>query len=533
MRRDALPDPSIALAASTTTRGGRGRVGALLVGTAVAVLVLAYWPTLGGMVEVWSRSETFAHGFIVPLISAWLAWRLRHAVARVVVRPWWPALGLVAVAGGAWLLGELAEVNALRQFAVVAMIILAVPAIAGREAALQLAFPLAFLLFAVPFGEFLLPRLMDWTATFTVAALRLTGVPVYREGLNFVIPSGQWSVVEACSGVRYLIASIMVGTLFAYLNYRSTARRIAFVGVAMLVPLVANWLRAYLIVMLGHLSGNRIAVGIDHLIYGWVFFGLVMFLMFWIGVRWREDPVPGIAAPPTTQAKLVARAAPGSEGAALGGAAALFVLVALAPALANHLLGGDDVAPVPRLATAVDVPGWPAAALHTNAWQPHYLRPPAARAVSYFRDDRQISVYVAYYRNQSHDSKLISSENVLVPSGDKYWSATARGTVAPRVAALPDEVVAADVTGRAGERFRVWHWFWVDGRHTASPARAKVDTALARLMGRGDDSAVVVVYIAQGQEPSASAEADARLRAFLEVAAAPIAADLDATRERQ
>ena len=96
-------------------------------------------------------------------------------------------------------------------------------------------------------------------------------------------------MVEACSGVRYLIASVMVGTLFAYLTYQSLARRIAFVAVSFLVPVLANWLRAYMIVMLGHLSGNKLAVGVDHLIYGWVFFGVVMLLMFWIGARWRED----------------------------------------------------------------------------------------------------------------------------------------------------------------------------------------------------------------------------------------------------
>ena len=65
--------------------------------------------------------------------------------------------------------------------------------------------------FAVPVGEFLLPVFMEWTADFTVLALRLSGIPVYREGLQFVIPSGNWSVVEACSGIRYLIASLMVG----------------------------------------------------------------------------------------------------------------------------------------------------------------------------------------------------------------------------------------------------------------------------------------------------------------------------------
>ena len=175
--------------------------------------------------------------------------------------------------------------------------ILAVPAVLGLEVALAILFPLLFLYFSVPFGEFMLPTLMQWTADFVVMALQLTGVPVYREGLQFVIPSGRWSVVEECSGVRYLIASFMVGTLFAYLNYRSWKRRLAFMLVALAVPLVANWLRAYIIVMLGHLSGNKIATGVDHIIYGWVFFGIVIMIMFLIGARWSEpDEAPAGAA---------------------------------------------------------------------------------------------------------------------------------------------------------------------------------------------------------------------------------------------
>ncbi len=121
-----------------------------------------------------------------------------------------------------------------------------------------------------------MPTLIDWTADFTIAALKLTGIPVFREGAHFQIPSGRWSVVEACSGVRYLIASLMVGILYAYLTYRSMRRRLLFIGVSILVPIVANWLRAYMIVMIGHLSGNTLAVGVDHIIYGWIFFGVVM-----------------------------------------------------------------------------------------------------------------------------------------------------------------------------------------------------------------------------------------------------------------
>src|SRR5262249_35737350 len=115
----------------------------------------------------------------------------------------------------------------------------------------------------------------------------------------FLIPSGRWSVVEACSGIRYLIASLVVGTLYAYLSYRSLTRRLVFVGFSIAVPIVANWIRAYMIVMIGHLSGNTLAVGVDHIIYGWAFFGLVILLMFWIGARWHDnkaEPVRGDAA---------------------------------------------------------------------------------------------------------------------------------------------------------------------------------------------------------------------------------------------
>ncbi len=194
----------------------------------------------------------------------------------MVPRPGSLAWLLMAGAAALWLAGDLVAVNAATQLALVSLIVLAVPAVLGWQVTRALAFPLAFLFFAVPIGDFLLPRMMEWTADFTVLALRASGIPVYREGLQFIIPSGAWSVVEACSGIRYLIASVTAGCLFAYLSYQSMLKRAVFIGVAIVVPLVANWVRAYLIVMLGHLSGNTIATGVDHLIYGWLFFGLVI-----------------------------------------------------------------------------------------------------------------------------------------------------------------------------------------------------------------------------------------------------------------
>jgi exosortase A len=258
----------------------------------LAVQLVLFRETALAMVGIWSRSDTFAHAFLVPPIVVWLIWRRRDELAQLTVKPAPWVLLPMAAACVLWLLGELANVNAASQFALVSLLVLTVPAVYGLQVAKALTFPLLFLFFAVPLGDFMLSPMMQWTADFTILALQLSGVPVLREGLQFVIPSGSWSVVEACSGVRYLIASFMVGTLFAYLNYRTSWRRAVFMLVSLLVPIVANWVRAYLIVMTGHLSGNTLAVGADHLIYGWVFFGIVIGLMFMIGARWTEADLP-------------------------------------------------------------------------------------------------------------------------------------------------------------------------------------------------------------------------------------------------
>jgi exosortase A len=255
---------------------------------ALAVVVLLtvfvpawYWTTSWSMVLKWWTNETYAHGLVVLPVSLWLVWRSRAQLAALPLRPAKWAIAALGLAGFAWLLGALGDAVGVQQAAVISMIVLAIVATAGMDVTRVLAFPLLFLYFAVPFGDFMLPYLMELTADITISALRVVGVPVYREGLHFSIPSGRWSVVEACSGIRYLIASLMVGVLFAQLTYRSWRRKLAFIALAAVVPLVANGLRAFMIVMIGHLSDNKLAVGVDHLIYGWVFFGVVMLPMFW------------------------------------------------------------------------------------------------------------------------------------------------------------------------------------------------------------------------------------------------------------
>ena len=97
-----------------------------LVVACLAVLVV-YWPTAVSMAEVWDRSNTYAHGWVIPPISLWLMWRERAALRAVPLQPsWWGLLPLGA-SMGLWLAGDLVAVNAATQLALVGMLVSMVP----------------------------------------------------------------------------------------------------------------------------------------------------------------------------------------------------------------------------------------------------------------------------------------------------------------------------------------------------------------------------------------------------------------------
>lgn len=501
------------------------RVGPLVaLGLSLAWLLYWYRGTVASLVDIWSRSDTYTHGFLIAPISLWLVWRMRERLAGVPLRP--SAVGVLAglAAGLAWLLGELGSVDSVSQFALVGMVISLVWALLGSAMVRALAFPLGFLFLAVPFGEFLFPTMMDWTANFVIGALRFSGVPVYAEGHNLVIPSGHWSVVEGCSGVRYLIASVVVGCLYAYLSYRSLSRRVIFIGVSIIVPIIANWLRAYGTVLLGHLSNNRLAAGVDHLVYGWVFFGMVMTALFWIGARWREDeaPLPAVAGSAASTASAVAVGGEGGRatpGLSLRGV--LWLTVGLAAVLmwkpAYHWLDAQGGHGPVMLAPPSATVGWsPLPAAQMPEWNPRYsgmravLREGWARAGA-AGEARPVWVYIGYYRDQEPGQELINSENRIARSKDPVWRTAGIGD---RDIVLGDTPVAARSTElfHGEQRLLIWHWYWLAGRWTTNDYLAKLYLVLARLSGRGDDSAVVMAYapFARGER----AEAEGRLETF-------------------
>jgi exosortase A len=483
----------------------------LLALTWVAVAVLLH-PSFWSMVRIWERSETFAHGYVILPIALWLTWRNRHVLAGVAAAPDWRALLVILPLGLGWLAARIGGVLVIEQYALVGLLVAAVWLLMGTGMLRAASFPLAFLLLMVPNGEGLIPHLIEFTADFTVGAVQLIGIPVFREGPFFSLPSGEWNVVEGCSGLRYLIASITLGVLYAYLTYHTPWKRVAFSLAAVIVPILANGMRATLIVLIAHYSDMKLALGVDHFIYGWVWFGIVMLIMFWVGLIWRED----LGEPPAPPAAATARPAHVQ-------AAALAAFLGLLSLYEGHL--DNRAIAAPKLALPAPAQGWQRVETPFSSWEPHWVGMDSKLLGHYRKDDRQILLFVAWYGAQRQDAELINSQNYMVREKHPEWRSMRRTPTQAEIAGRPLPLAESGLMAQGGnQRILAWQWHRIRGKDDINPYRAKFDLALSKLLGRADEATAIIVATPYTEDEKAAAAA---LKAFLAAHKAELDGQLD------
>jgi len=273
--------------------------------------------------------------------------------------------------------------------------------------------------------------------------------------------------------------------------------------------------------MLGHVSNNRLATGVDHLIYGSIFFAIVVFLLFVVGLRWAEPQEP-LAVAPVTLASEVPE--PGLQArahvqATVLVATAFILLAAVPPWMVREIVRHESTAAPALAASTTLAAGWSAVAGHANAeWKPKLDNPSALVEAVYQQDGLPpVGLYVAYYRQQGDLRKLSDSNALLAQSDDKRWARVAQGHRRLRVDSRNIDLRTAELRSRdelsagLGTSVSAWQLYWVGGRFTSSDALAKAYVAVDRLLGRGDDSAELIVYVS-GTTP---ALADRALESFV------------------
>lgn len=460
---------------------GQGRTW-LLLGVVVIVIVVALRDSYFGMLRMWLELDNFKHCLLIAPVSAWLIWSRRDKLAKLTPKLSWLGLALFLGTLIDWFVGVAANISIIENFAAVSLLPLAAWALLGTRVAREIMFPLGYLLFMVPFGSFLIPPLMDFTADMTVAAVRLSGIAVYHDGLYFSIPQGSFRVIEACSGVRMLLAGIAVGALISYLNFNSLARRLLFIGFVVLLALVANWIRAYIVVVTAHFLGiEQVA---DHVWVGYLVFIFVLVIMIWCGERFGDLEQEGAPAE--------APATPGSSASAVASiGAVMLVTLFLAPRFTEAVVTrAEESIAKPVMSLPTELAGWTGPGAVPFNWVPQFTGDTITASGRYRIDDAPVDIYVISYRSQSKDSELINEANRVYDP--ELWVLIETVARADSVA-TGLRYLETELSGQPGENRLIRHWYIVDGQPTLGRVSIKFTELMNTLAGRGTPAGVVAI----------------------------------------
>ena len=486
----------------------RGWLPALLGIAASCVLFgVAFQHEIAGAVRVWNESTAYNHCYLVVPLAGALLWMRRDILAQMRPSPsWWPLL-LLPPASALWLAAALLDIREAGQLSVVLLFEILLLAILGWRLFRALLAPLLFLFFLVPFGAFLVPALQTFTALFTVQGLQLLGIPVFADGYIIQIPEGTFEVAEACAGLRFLIASIVFGCFFATVVYRSKWRRSIFIALSLIVPIVANGFRALGLVLLGHLIGNAAAVMTDHILYGWLFFTIVMLVLIAIGIGFKEDTGPDPGAEPRTAGV----AAPASR---LGTAAIVVTGLLLALAGPAYFLKLEHASAASLPAVEVGPAqarsgGWVPEPAAPDDWLPAMSGADWVATVAYRKGPTTVTQFVALFRLPDRGSPLTRAGAEAVRPEPWRLVETGRSTASFAGSSV---VVNTATIARDGHRRHVWWFYVIDGHPAGRVIETRFWQIAAALLGGPHYGALIAVATdGANDEPSD----ETTLRSFL------------------
>lgn len=471
----------------TLEAGGRRHLAALA--AAWAAILLLFVRDVADLVSIWWTSSTFNHCLLIPPIIGWLIWQRLPALRELAPRGWLPGLVVVAAGALAWLLGEAASVAIARHLAIILMLQGSVIAILGPEIARGLTFPLAYMLFLVPAGEELVPPLQTLTARMCMALLGLAGIPAHIEGVFITIPNGWFEVAEACSGLKFLVAMTAYGVLAAHICFRSWPRRIAFTTAALVIPVVANGIRAWGTIYVAHRTNAHFAVGFDHVLYGWIFFAIVIGILMAGSWRWFDRPAQDVWIDPS-RLRAPADARDKFQPAIVG------VLLIVSLVAAWSAVASSGAAQLPVTIETPEVTGWKKAGAPTD-WQANFTGADRMLLSRYVDGQgRVVDLAVALFANQSEGRELVGYGQGAVPA-ESQWAWTDD-------TASPQNGRAFRIIGRGGVVRDVAVFYRVGNVTTGSELRVKTETLKVRLLG-GRKRAVAVIVSAPQVMPRQSA----------------------------
>lgn len=456
-----------------------------VVGLALFIWLIIFYQGLITAIDVWIVSEIFNHCLFVIPFCLYLIYQKRKDInssnLQPSLLPLLPLIGTIFVQ----LFALIGDIKILMHIATFTSLPLLIWLLVGNKVAKKLSFPLFFILFCIPIGDQLIPYLQELTTNLAVPLLEFTNVPIYRNGLYLDIPEGRFLVAEACSGISFLISSIVFGFGYAYLSFTSLKKRALFVSISILVPVLANALRVYGIILTGHLSNMEYAVGADHLIYGGVFYIIVLFILIFIGERYRDKKQKTVVIDTHSEKTSTM---PNYSVLAI----TCFIVFAIGQQFWLYNISNADK-PKMLIPSNVSASQLPYQAYENTAWLPQFKEADKETfgIVETPTTKVKIETYIAYYSGIG--GELISASHRLF--GDQQWSLVEHQNIIIN----KHNVTLTELASQFNQRRYLLHWYEINGKHFNSSTKAKLYQAYLMLLGKNASGVKIILSINKEQ----------------------------------
>lgn len=466
------------------------RAALLLFGLALLVIAIIMAADIRQVLSIWVDNEAYRHCVLVLLISLYWIWQMRGRLGQVCPIIWLHALTFVCAAGMLWLLGAAAEVSLLRHIGLMAMIQSCAAVLFGKQAMRLLAFPLLYAFLAVPFGEEVVPFLQMHTAQIAIALLHLFAVPAFLNGTQIATPNGLYLVAEACAGVNFLLAMLAYGVLLSQIFFKHWSRRAMYIALCALVPVFGNALRVFATIYLGYRTSPAIAGGVDHIVFGWVFFAILMGAMTALAWPFADRSGGNRQHPMGAKTQSKAPSAIRSVFAAIVG---ILGVLMMCSALARQMQGRHE-AWLRAGAILPNVSGW--SRLSTSAspdWTPVYNGADQLACAEYVNSRGQaVDMALALFADQRDGKELIGHGQGASWGGDQNWI-WAGNSPASSARALRNSARSEIIISATGGRRQVVTYYLVGGELAKTPGEAKWLLIKSRLLRRTPIAAALIL----------------------------------------
>lgn len=449
--------------------------------------LVLYQQTVLYLVEKWNQLAIgeYAHGYLVLAISLYLILRKRRKLAMLTPSLNYRALPVVVVVGLLWLVAVLVQVSIVQAVALLLLILSVTWMLLGNQVTKELLFPILFIIFAIPVWFPLSPLLQELTANVVFWIIRLIEVPAFRQETMIQVPSGMLSVTEACAGLRYLLAAMILGTLYAWLNYEGLRARIIVVLICAFTAVLANIVRVLIVVYLAYVSEMQHPLVDDHLMLGWYIFGGMVVVLLLVDMRlYRYHRLDDADRKAAQNSRDENHLAPYESKTSILNyiiiVVAGLVAVSLGPATVYSFTNHPDLyIPDNKLKLPEKEGGWASVSGLSDDWQPVYHGAQNQKAV-YKKGEAKVILYIGYYTDQYQGEELINSLNRI--SNEDVWK------IAYSSAHLMDnadyQVLEQFLEKSGGEKRLVWYWYVVADHTTTNRYEAKLLQVLGLLTGK-------------------------------------------------